>query len=286
MFRRTGVTLLLLFVALPAHSQKLPAHVVLVKGAEPSASDSITALPESGRFKDNVYRNAYFGVSWRLPAGWTKKYDGPPPSDGGTYVLAQIEPVEAPEGSGRGTILITAQDLFFSRVRADDAMETVRTMSASLPAYYTVERRPATVKIGDRNFARFDYTSEAAQLHWFVLATHVRCHALQFVFASQDTSMLEQLIARLEGMKLPEEADAPLCVRDYATAENVIRHVEPDLAGQHFNPIPVRVIINKLGRVKHVHVISAFHEQAATITAALLQWRFKPYIQNGKPVEV
>jgi hypothetical protein len=38
--------------------------------------------------------------------------------------------------------------------------------------------------------------------------------------------------------------------------------------------------------VKHVHLISAFAEQSAGITEALLKWRFKPYLRNGEPVEI
>ena len=35
-----------------------------------------------------------------------------------------------------------------------------------------------------------------------------------------------------------------------------------------------------------MHVISAFPEQAASITEALAQWTFIPYEQNGQRVEV
>jgi hypothetical protein len=40
------------------------------------------------------------------------------------------------------------------------------------------------------------------------------------------------------------------------------------------------------GKVKHVHFLSAFPAQSQAITAALSQWRFKPYLRNGQPVEV
>jgi hypothetical protein len=48
----------------------------------------------------------------------------------------------------------------------------------------------------------------------------------------------------------------------------------------------VRVIIDKEGRVKHIHFLSAFPDQAKAISDALEQWRFKPYLRAGKPVEV
>jgi hypothetical protein len=65
-----------------------------------------------------------------------------------------------------------------------------------------------------------------------------------------------------------------------------ILKVDPVLTDRKFNPIPVRIVIDRYGKVKHVHVISAFPDQAKIITDALLQWEFKPYKQNGEPVEL
>src|SRR5436309_737674 len=71
---------------------KGPSGVILVPGAVPSASDSWTPTPESGVVADGVYANRYFGVSYPIPSGFAEKYKGPPPSDGGHYVLAFIRP--------------------------------------------------------------------------------------------------------------------------------------------------------------------------------------------------
>ena len=48
----------------------------------------------------------------------------------------------------------------------------------------------------------------------------------------------------------------------------------------------MRVVIDVKGKVKHIHLISSFPEQAKAITDALQQWRFKPYVVNGKAVKV
>jgi hypothetical protein len=66
----------------------------------------------------------------------------------------------------------------------------------------------------------------------------------------------------------------------------VIQKVEPVLTDRRFNSIPVRIIISKEGKVKHIHFLSAFPEQSKAITDALMQWQFKPYLRDGKPVEV
>ena len=95
--------------------QKLPTDVILVKGAEPSASDHATAVPEEGTIAKSVYQSRYFGLAWPLPSDWMESYKGPPPSDHGAYVLANVLPSKTFKSPTKGTILFTAQDIFFSR---------------------------------------------------------------------------------------------------------------------------------------------------------------------------
>jgi hypothetical protein len=269
---------------------KLPTKTLLIKGAEPSASDSATPLPEAGRVVKDVYRNDYFGLSWTLPADWSENFSGPPPSDSGTYVLSLAGPSPKFKGTSRATLLIQAHDLFFSPSQARNALELATYAKDVLEPFYVVERAPAEVKIANRSFVRFDYKSEAAGLHWVVLTTGIRCHAVQFIFTSSDTELLEHLVKEMDQMQLPPETRPeamPACIADYAAGANVTNRVEPVMTGsQKFNPIPVRIIIDKRGRVRHVHLISAFPEQAKSINDALTQWTFKPYEVNGQRVEV
>jgi hypothetical protein len=128
-----------------------------------------------------------------------------------------------------------------------------------------------------------------------VLATEIRCHTVKIVLSSRDTKLLEHLMLDLNNMKLPAGADptagtgggdVPFCIQDYASAENMISRVDPVFGERRFNSVPVRIIIDKEGKVKHIHLLSAFPDQAKTISDALAQWRFKPYRVNEKPVEV
>jgi hypothetical protein len=247
----------------------LPANVILLPGAIPSASDTKTPLPESGNIHKNVYENRYFGMQYTFPEQWAKDFDGPPPSDTGRYILAELVL------KNRGSILITAQDDFFGPSPTRE----------HVPAYYKLEDVPGELISGNRKFARYDYMSPVAGLHWSVLTTEIRCHALQFVLTSQDTTLLEQVRDGLTQIKL-SDSDAPLCVPNYARGENVIYKVDPVLTDRKFNPIPVRIVIGKNGKVQHVHVVSAFATQAPVIIDALLQWRFKPYVVNGEAVEI
>jgi hypothetical protein len=113
--------------------------------------------------------------------------------------------------------------------------------------------------------------------------------------SSRDTNLLKSLILDLDKMKLPAEADptsgvgggaVPVCIKDYARGGNVVARVDPVFTEHKFNPVPVRIIIDREGRVKHIHFLSAFPDQAKVISDALGQWRFNPYRLNGHPVEV
>lgn len=243
--------------------------------------------PETGFIADHSYSNPYFGLSYSLPSGWIEGLPGPPPSDTGYYVLTSLKTGEAFKDANKGTILIAAWDLFFISRPVGNAQELVQDMKNNLLHVYSPEPAPAQLKIGENPFARLDYEAKVAQLHWKILATEVRCHVVQFVFASREPKLLADLVQSMNKMKLRETSgQVPACVKDYATGTNVLHKVDPAMAGPKFTSVPVRLVIGEDGRVKYIHVISAFPEQARSVEDALRQWIFKPYMQNGKPSEV
>ena len=276
----------------PEHMTKVPQGVILVKGAWPSASDSVTPLPEDGNITNNVFNDKYFGINWALPPNWFQKFTGPPPSEGGRYVLTQIVPADTFKGPVPGSILITADDMFFTPFPVSNSLEYVNYTKDNLQTVYKVERAPTQIEIGGRSFTSFAYWSPAAELHWRVLATQIRCHTVEVVLTSRDTKLLDNLVQDLNTMKLPAEGSTtdgdafPVCIKDYARDENVIARVNPILTEHRYNAIPVRIVIGKDGKIKHIHFLRAFPEQAQSITEALGHWKFKPYLLNGQPVEV
>jgi hypothetical protein len=274
---------------------KVPEGVILVKGAWASASDSVTPLPEGASVGKEAFSAPYFGMTYQLPAGWTEKYQGPPPSETGRYVLAELSPAATSNGTAGGSIFIAAQDMFFTPLPARNSAELIRYMSEHLQADYQSEIPPAQARIAGRDFTVFAYWSPVAELHWYVLATEIRCHTVQFVLTSRDTKLLEALIRSIDKMTPPAEASptggvvggsVPVCLADYARDENMTFRPEPVFTEHRFNAVPVRIVIDKEGNVKHIHFLSAFPDQSKAITDALFQWRFKPYRRNGEMVEV
>jgi hypothetical protein len=255
----------------------VPQNQILVKGAAPFASDAKTPVPEEGRVADGRYRNAYFGLTYPIPAGWTEQPAGPPPSDTGTYVLANI-------GTPRAYVMVTAQDLFFSATATAGAKERLAAMRKGVESMYAIDSEPAEVTIAGRTFHRLAYSAPRAGLRWRVLTTDVRCHALTFTFAGSDAAALDAAEQGMNNLSLT--AAAPPCVAGWAEGPNVVAKEAPLFTTSRFNTIPVRVIVDARGRVKHVHLLSAFPEQAQAIFSALRAWTFKPYRAGGKAREV
>jgi hypothetical protein len=258
----------------------VPKNEILVKGAVPAASDSSTPVPEAGRIVGGQYRNRYFGLTYPVPAGWTEQPAGPPPSDAGGYALAQFALLDGQRV--RVHVLVTAQDLFFITFAAGSAKEVAAKTRSLVPQRYVVEKGPAEVTIAGRTFYRLAYKAPLSGLQWRMFTTEARCHALTFTFTGTEAKLLDAAEKALGQVRLGGEA--PACLPDYARAHLLASPTPPFT--QRYNTIPVRVILDAEGKVRHIHLLSAFPEQSEAILQALREWRFEPYAPDGKAVEL
>jgi hypothetical protein len=240
--------------------------------------------PQDGSVLNGIYVNDYFDLSFPLPEGWTEGEPGPDPSDDGYYVLRSLNP----KSELNATILIAAQDLFFTSKPYGDMAEMARDFRQAMSEVdgMTIDREPTEVKVEDRLLHRVDFSGVG--LYRATFTTAIRCHAVSFNLTARTPELLENLglsIDRLSARgKRPDSF--PHCIGNYAVADNVLKRVEPVPAGATFVPIPVRIIVDGTGRVRHVHVIRASAEQRQSIEQALRQWTFKPYQLNGRTVEI
>ncbi|HEY6969715.1 MAG TPA: energy transducer TonB [Candidatus Angelobacter sp.] len=283
-------------VTKPDPKNVVSKDTIIVKGAWYSASDSTTPVPEDSRVSNTGFSDSYFGITYPLPSDWYQKYTPPPPSDTGNYVLAQMTRPDSYKGEAKGSIQFSAQDMFFTLTPVANARQFVAYTRNHLPEYYDVELKPTQTTIGGRSFTFFAYWSPVAQLHWYVLATEIRCHTVEIILMNRDTKTLEELVRDLSSkLKLPAEASStggtgggsvPVCIKDYVSSDNVLERIDPVFTVRRFNSVPVRIIIDKAGRVKHIHILSAFPEQQKAIYDALTKWKFRPYERDGQRVEV
>jgi hypothetical protein len=264
---------------------------LLARSCGPAAhSDERVPDPEGGVVTPHAYVNPYFGFTYPFAAGWKEGLAGPRPSADGYYVLGAVDSTDGVSGN----LLIVAQDMFFSREPLDDAVAltraTRRTMAA-LPGMQ-IDREPTAVSIAHRAFARLDYSGVG--LHRTMVATEIRCHLVSFVATANDSVMLEQAVQSLARLSAPSESSArasdgtsfPVCIKDYASGDNLVRRIEPRAAAPYFTRIAVRIIVGKDGRVEHTHVIKASEEQRKSIMEAVAQWQLKPLKVHGAAVAI
>jgi hypothetical protein len=247
---------------------------------------TVVSLPENGKVLGGTYVNDYFDLSYPLPDGWTEGLPGPDPSDSGYYVLSSLNP----QSEVNATVLIAAQDMFFASKPHGDVAEMVRGFRQAMSEVdgMTIDREPTEVKVADRVFQRVDFSGVG--LYRATFTTEIRCHAVSFNLTARDPMLLADLALSLDKLsaagKRGSVSAVPYCVENYAVPENLLRRVEPVPVGPKFISIPVRVIVDTEGAVKHVHVIRATDEQRKSIEEALRQWKFKPYRLNGRAVEI
>ncbi len=243
-------------------------------------------VPEDGTVVDGAYRSEYFGLTYPLPRGWTAGASGPAPSQFGDYVLGTL----VPEGEITGNILITAQDMFFAAEPYKDAAAMADDFRRSVSdiAGMTIDREPSELRIAGRAVHRVDFSGVG--LHRAMFVFEIRCHLLRFNLTARDPGLLASLARSLDDLSFAGRPDAassaPICTRDYATAETLLWKVAPLPVGPAFTPIPVRIVIAADGDVKQVHVIRATADQRRSIEDALRQWKFKPHVADGRAVEV
>jgi hypothetical protein len=264
--------------------------------AQPAASvDSPSAqipVPEAGSTANSAYSNSYFGLTWHLPSGWTKALDGPPPSQLGYYALQSLD---APK-EDNVSVLIAAQDLFFSAKPLADAAEMTQDFKRSIETRpkMVIDKGPVAVTIGGESFHRVDYSAGGLYRTW--LATDRRCHVVIFNVTGADRPAVDRAVDSLSQMSLTHQVSdqsavagsekVPACIKDYITPETTVSKTDVPEIGPFGQKVPVRLTIGTDGKARNIHVIAASDAQREGLTKMLMAWVFKPHLVNGQPAEV
>src|SRR5882672_10581588 len=234
-------------------------------------------VPEDGKVLGGIYVNDYFDLSYPLPEGWNEGLAGPEPSDAGYYVLTSF----VPQSEQNASIMIVAQDMLFASKSHVNIAEIVHDFRQAISEVdgMTIDREPTEVKVADRLFHRVDFSGVG--LYRATFTTEIRCHAVSFNLTARDPELLANLAFGVDKLSTVGKwhlgSSVPHCIENYAVPESLLQRVEPIPAGPKFLPIPVRIIVDTGGSVKHIHVIRATAEQRKSIEDALRQWKFKPY---------
>src|ERR1700727_1553296 len=274
-------------VSAQSHQTLKPASATQPRYS-PSSSLSQAPEPEDGVVRNELYRNDYFRLQFPLLPDWQEDMSGPVPSNTGYYALTSLRT----KGAVRGTVLIDAQDMFFAPYPIQDASDFAQRKEYQAAAYFqdVIDNPSRPVNIAGHEFVRFDFSGAGYQRAAF--STIVRCHVVTIEISSRFPEVFKQLdsnvsrISLLSGDAASRKNFSPICVKDYASEQTVLHKVSPPMVGPRFSRVPARFLIDRKGRVKHIHVINALPVQAKSVEDALAQWLFKPYLLNGRAVEL
>ena len=219
---------------------------------------------------------------------------GPEPSASGYYSLAALKP----EGELVATMQISAQDNFFAPAPITDATGFLDAMKKGLDASLSAPHAVTAAKFGGLDFARLDYSG--AGLNHIVFATEIRCHTLIFSITASRETAAAMLVDSFKKISFTQTRQAnsptreagpsgngwPLCIAEAVYSDHITHRVDPVMTGPRYASVPVRFIVSADGKIEHIHAIAGFPEQVKSVTDALAKWEFKPYVLNGKAVEV
>jgi hypothetical protein len=243
-------------------------------------------LPENGKVLGGTYVNDYFDLCYPLPEGWAEGLPGSDPSDTGYYLLGTLVPQSQP----RATIMIAAQDMFFTSKFYANVAQMVGDFRQAMSKVngMTIDRQPTEVKVADRLVYRVDFSGVG--LYRATFTTESRCHVVGFNLTANDPELLADVAASVDKLSLADKRNSGppprIASRITRCRRTCCKELSPPRSVPNSYPFPVRIIVDAEGGVKHIHVMRATNEQRKSIEDTLRQWRFKPYRLNGRAVEI
>jgi hypothetical protein len=172
-----------------------------------SNSGSQASSPDLGSVREGVYRNAAFGISYKIPYGWVQRTesmrDSSSPEPEKSYLLfATFErPPEATGDSVNSALVITAESLseYPGMDQAVDYFDVVDEAATSKG--FRVLNRPYEFPIGTKKLARGDYSKKIADdvtMYQGSLVMLQKGFVVSFTFIAGSEDELESLIMDLK----------------------------------------------------------------------------------------
>ena len=163
--------------------------------------------PDLGSVRDGVYRNAAFGISYKIPYGWVQRTESmrdtkPSEPEKSYLLLATFErPPEATGDSVNSALVITAESLsqYPGMDQAVDYFDVVDEAASSKG--FKVLNPPYEFPVGTKKLARGDYSKKIADdvtMYQGSLVMLQKGYVISFTFIAGSEDELESLIMDLK----------------------------------------------------------------------------------------
>ncbi len=279
-------------------------------------TSSPPAAPPLGTFRDDAYSNDYFGIFYPLSRDWVRETDlmrSKIASEGnsqGTYVL--LAAVHIPQDSeplkadSSFTVLVT------NRSGAQDCKQYLEVLAISAQSHK--EGKPkgdlSQFAIAGHDFYRRDFEFHHDPEHRTFLCTSIKDSMLQWNIVGLSKNAIESAVSTLGSITTapppatttqpPPATVEPSKVSPQVQAVRVSSGVSVGLLIKKVAPVyppearyariqgsvVMTAVINKVGDVVDLEVISGPIELVVSAVNAVRKWKYRPYLLLGNPVEV
>ncbi len=265
-------------------------------------------VPETGKVAGNVYTNDYFRFTYTIPEGWTVRTDELAAKLGKSTTKALLYATKSPDSYA--SVAVTSRD--FNRAAPPDAQAFLDALQAD-----AVKKGGQPIgarwlyNLGARTFIRQDIDLGSASHYLGYVVGMARNYGLVFTIQADSSVELGALVRTITEAKFVPDwstgvpagqgcAETSPDVAGRAQRVKVARAVQEGLLVKRVQPqypVPARMahvqgavvvgaIIGCDGALREMSVISGPPMLVKPAMEALSQWKYKPYMLNGKPVQV
>jgi TonB family protein len=299
--------LALLLVSAIAWAQEASTAPAAPPAAATNAGIPATA-PSLGEFREGSYRNDYFGFAYPMGDEWIRettlmRRQLTPSGDSTHSPFVLLAGLRVPRSGGG--LVADAQFILLALGHPPDSPGNVPERLAAIAV--SLRARDKTKQMGEitrfdaagLTFYRADFQTPEGRLESYVCAP-AKDYLLEWDFIAASRSAMEGAISTLRELTKFEAPPPvqpvpgrPLRVR---VAQGVsqglnLRKVPPKYpddarAARIQGTVLLRAIISKTGDVVDLEAIGGPRELVPSAVNAVRQWKYKPYLLAGNPVEV
>lgn len=286
----------------------------------PSHDTSKTLAFEDGTVSNGVYSNECLGFSFPVPSGWQIEGQVVGTSIKATHSSAKdlllLFLFPHAEKLPIGRIVLTARGAEPQTSTARDFVSN--SVKAQLAAHEGREliRDAFTVEYGTKEFFRSDYKLSSIEAghspYMAYVYTKFRGYLIGETIAASSQEALDQFANSLQQISFREDQVNPNCVvagdgmpggatgaarpmrvrvSEGVSKAMLIKKVPPeypaDARQAHIEgQVVMQVEIDQQGNIQDVKLVSGHPLLAPSALEAVKQWKYKPYLLNGQPVNV
>ncbi len=303
----------------PYSVNKVPVEMETELSINFHIKPSQTSPPPLGTFKDEAYSNDFLDIQYPLSRDWVRETeimrkkaaaDAQPP---GTYVLlaaVHIPQHTAPLEADSSFVLSALDGGPGSRESCD---KYIQALGAGIHSSKQGKQKGDVSKstISGRDFYRADFEFNSEARHRAFICTQSKGYLLQWNIVGLSKNAIDAAASTLNLIQsttppnsAPSASDAALKpalngpalpsrvrVSQGVTTGMVVKKVQPIYPEQARQAriqgtVRMSAIISKAGEVVDIEVIEGPIELVVSAVNAVRQWKYRPYLIKGEPVEV